>query len=55
VCSTYRIPDRHSRSGRRRRPGVAKAPLPGRKERLDQLPQLVRHDPGSAGHRHPLP
>ena len=32
---------------------IAKAPLDLRQQRLDPLPQLVRHDPRRNSHRHP--
>ena len=33
---------------------ITKAPLDPRQQRLDPNPQLVRHDPWSSSHRHPL-
>ncbi len=33
---------------------IPEAPLDPRQKRLDPLPQLVRHDPRSSCHRHPL-
>ena len=48
-------PAAHSPVGQPLSTRIAKAPLPPRKQRLDQLPQLVGDDPRRGGHRHPLP
>ena len=53
VCSTKRMPHSAGRSGRRLAPRVAQAPRMRGQQRLDQLPELVGHDPWTHGHRDP--